>query len=345
MHRDSVDGIITIVCKRFPRPVEVRFDVFNYIASGASGFLFFIANDTVPYLDKKYRDQEFDQTLFDAWGNANATTKELSKIAKRLIPIMPSFLDIEKSKKLKIRCSNKKIIIRQWENELGTLVFCVNSNLSLTIPAKINLTLPKSNKIYNLETLKPFKTASLKLNMRPGDGRLFLITNKSKFQKVASEINSRKSIARWESLDVELKILKKAGFETSKIRKQLASLKPGATGTPAIIPTNDLDKLAEEIDNLCKSNSTYCSIKNHLEQIKKIFGKINAKLVATGVIERIDKNPKWYGIFDKIKESGQAYFRVYSDWSNGKFETSQKKTYGFGKISGRIGSTSYGEIT
>lgn len=311
--------------KRYPRPVEVRFDVFNALAMGASGFIFFIYNDTVPYFDKAIRGEEFDQTLVDAWGNGNATYDTLSEIGRRLIPIMPSFLNIKKSKKLKINCFNSKIIVRQWKNELGTLVFCVNSDLTKKVTQKIKFFLPKKKRVYNLDTLTPFKGASLYLNIKPGDGQLFLITSKKKFAKAALEINFRKSIARWELMDVKLKILKRAGFDTSKISQELAKIKPDKKGTPKIIPANILNELYKEISDLRKSNSRYCNIADGLKSAKKAFGRINAALVAPGVIEKIDKNPQWYNIFDAIKEAGKLYFTMQLDWNNGKFDIPQKK--------------------
>lgn len=314
--------------QRLPRPVEIRFDVLNYLASGANGFMFFIANDTVPYLDKKYRGQEFDQTLFDAWGNGNATSRELEKLAGRLIPIMPSFLDIEPSTRLKIASTNKKIIVRQWENELGSLVFCVNSDLAKKTVTKIKFSPLKRKMVYNLDTLKPLKGASVSLNIKPGDGQLFLITSKKKFTKAAQEINFRKLVARWESMDIKLKILKRAGFDISKIRQELANIKPDKTGPPKIISANTLNKLAEEIDDLRNSNSMYCNIDDGLKRIKQTFGRINAALVVPGIIERVDKNPKWYSIFDTIQKSGKLYFSMRLDCSNGKFDIPQEKISG-----------------
>jgi len=310
---------------RYPEPVEVRFNAFNDLAAGANGLIYFIYEDTVPYLDKQLRGEEFDQTMVDAWGNKNETCKELVKIGRRLTPIMPSFLDVKESKELKINCANSKIIVRQWENELGTLVFCVNSDLSSSIETKISFDLPLKNKVYNLDTLTPFEDASVNLNINPGDGQLLLIANDKQFAQAALEINFRKSVACWESMDVELNVLKKAGFDTSKIRQELAEIEPDKKGTPKLISADTLNHLEKQISDLRKSNSIYCNVADHLERVKKIFGEINASLVAPGVIEKVDTNPKFYPFFDTIKEAGKDYFSMRQDWQNGKFENSGKK--------------------
>ena len=310
---------------RYPEPVEVRFNAFNVLAAGAGGLIYFIYEDTVPYLDKQIRGEEFDQTLVDAWGNKNATYDELIEIGSRLTPIMPSFLDVKKGTKLKINCANKNIFISQWENELGTLIFCVNSDLSREADVKVSFNLPKKTKIYNLETLKSVDGSSVSLKVKPGDGRLFLVANKKNFAQAAMEIKSRKSIARWELLDVKLNELKKAGFNTQKISRKLARIKPVAKRTSKIIPEEILNEIDFEISSLRKSNSTYCDVANNLERIKKIFGKINAALVAPGVIEKVDKNPQWYNIFNLIKKSGKEYFSLRRNWSDGKYDAPLKQ--------------------
>jgi hypothetical protein len=102
-------------------------------------------------------------------------------------------------------------------------------------------------------------------------------------------------------------------------------IKPNKKTTIKTANLTTLNKISEKMDNLYKTNSQYCDIKQSLERIKKTFGEINAMLIAPGVIEKIDKNPDWHDFFEAMKKTSCIYFSILSDWKHGKFEGSMKK--------------------
>ncbi len=298
---------------RYPRPKEARLEVFNALASGVKGFIFFIYNETVPYLDKQVRGEEFDQTMVDAWYNGNPTTDELSKLAKRLIPVIPSFLDTVPCTGFKTYCSSKDVYVKQLKNQYGTLIYCYNTNLAKNIRGQLKVKLPSNVKLYDIESLKTVKYNKFKFNLASGDGNILFAAKSDKFAVIAKEINFHRAEFTWQQLDVKLKRLAAAGFDTAELRGKLESLKPEMD--KAVPSLNDI---AKEITNLRNSNTEYCQISGKLTDIQKAFGRINAILTNSKKIKQIDCNSKWYGLFDSIKKLGTDYFKYKSYLDKGK---------------------------
>lgn len=298
---------------RYPRPEEIRLEIFNALASGVKGFIFFIYNDSVPYLDKQIRGEEFDQTLVDAWYNGNPLTDELSKLAKRLIPIMPSFLDSEPTHDLTITCSNGDARVEQWKNKFGTLIYCYNSNLTRNAKGTIKVALPSGVKLFNTESLEPVDHTS-KFDLAPGDGKILLAASPGNFAIIAKEISYRRSEFDWQQLDLRLNELDAAGFDVGSVRKALDAIKPVPENYPSETMLNKLDT---DITALRNSNKSYCDSLTQLQQTQRRFGRINSALTASGTIERIDANPEWYQIFDSIQKSSTQYFKYYNELTSG----------------------------
>ncbi len=298
---------------RYPYPKETRLEVFNALALGIKGFIFFIYNEIVPYLDKQIRGEEFDQTMVDAWYNGNPTTDELSKLAKRLIPVIPSFLDTVPCTGFKTYCSSKDVYVKQLKNQYGTLIYCYNTNLAKNIRGQLKVKLPSNVKLYDIESLKTVKYNKFKFNLASGDGNILFAAKPDKFAVIAKEINFHRTEFTWQQLDVKLKRLAAAGFDTAELRGKLESLKPEMD--KAVPSLNDI---AKEITNLRNSNTEYCQISGKLTDIQKAFGRINAILTNSKKIKQIDCNSKWYGLFDSIKKLGTDYFKYKSYLDKGK---------------------------
>ena len=176
---------------RYPTPAEARFDVFHTLAAGANGYIFFIYNDTVPYLDGRIRGEEFDTTLVDAWGNGNPTTDALSNLAFRLTAIMPSFLERKRLKKERIAtASSPDLEISQWDNGGGILLIAVNRNLLQKISVSLNVELKSEEKLYDLDTLHEIP-ASFTADMVSGDAKLLFAGTPTAWKQVKDEITER----------------------------------------------------------------------------------------------------------------------------------------------------------
>lgn len=205
---------------RYPTPAEARFDVFHTLAAGANGYIFFIYNDTVPYLDGRIRGEEFDTTLVDAWGNGNPTTDALSNLAFRLTAIMPSFLERKKMKKERVAtASSLDLEITQWDNDGGILLIAVNRNLLQKTSAVLNIELKPGEKLYDLDTLHELP-ARFTANLIPGDARLLFAGTPSAWRQVKDEIMERQRKNAKEIASLQLK----EPAELAAVRKAFGKL-------------------------------------------------------------------------------------------------------------------------
>ncbi len=248
---------------RYPSPAEARYDVFNSLAAGANGFIFFIYNDTVPYLDGKLRGEEFDQTMVDAWGNGNSTTDALGTVAKRLTAVMPSFLErkpAEHERKIGLSESWKAA---QWQTEDGILLIVVNRDLLHECRGRIAVQLEPGEQLYDLDRTQSIPAVS-ELKLQPGDGALLLIARPEKWDRVKNEISARQE----------------------QHTREIASLQE--------------------------------DFPPELLEIRKLFGHINAMLVAPEVIQRVDAKPEWNDFRERMKASSKAYFTARREWRHDK---------------------------
>ncbi len=248
---------------RYPSPAEARYDVFNSLAAGANGFIFFIYNDTVPYLDGKLRGEEFDQTMVDAWGNGNPTTDAWSETAQRLTAVMPSFLERKPAgheRKIGLPESWKAA---QWQTEDGILLIIVNRDLLHERRGRIAVQLEPGEKLYDLDRTQSIPAVS-ELKLQPGDGALFLIARPEKWDRVKNEISARR------------------------------------------------EQHAREIASLQED------FPPELLEIRKLFGHINAMLVAPEAIQRVDAKPEWNDFRERMKASSKAYFTARREWRHDK---------------------------
>lgn len=295
---------------RYPTPEEIRFDMYNSVAAGVNGILFFIYNDTVPYLDGQARGEEFDQTLCDAWGNGNEVFDEVAEFGKNIVPIMPSLLDSEASSDIKVKYPESKLVFSESKNELGHYLFFVNKNLKSQFTGIVDATVPEGLILSDLVSLS--KTSKLYLALKPGEGRIFMISTPEDFEIVKNEITSRKLANEIEKIEIELPLLKKAGLDISNLSQKLSESSKSLTA---------LKILQDDIVETQKINRPYWEFKTGLDSVKKSFGEINKMLCDPEMIKKTDatKNQEWQKIFEDIKSLSIKYFALKRNLRNGNY--------------------------
>ncbi len=176
---------------RYPSAAEVSYDVFNTLSAGVNGYFFFIMLDTIPYLKADSRKGEsFDQTLYDAWGNATLITEALGAIGKRLTVIMPSFLTRRPLEEIRKISKPDFLEISPWEIPDGILFIAVNGNLAENNSGNFHVELKPGEKLYDLDSLAE---NSGTFNLTPGNGALYLVATPENFSEVKQSILDRRA--------------------------------------------------------------------------------------------------------------------------------------------------------
>ena len=175
---------------RFPTAAELRFDVFNAIASGANGYFAFIWQDQTAYLRAdSSKGESFDQTICDPWGNLSEEGKVLGETGRRIVPVMSFFLDrkaIENPDKIAVK---GKFNVTGWSGEYGRLFIVVNRDLENKTDGKVTINLAPGEKLYDLDRLAG---SSGELSLLPGDGGFLLAAAPEKFALLKKQITARK---------------------------------------------------------------------------------------------------------------------------------------------------------
>ena len=180
------------VTHRYPSPEELSFDVFNDLAAGANGFFFYIFRDVPPYLlpDSNRHGAVHLETLFDSWGNPNATAKAIGQVGQRLANIMPSFLERREMGSPRKIQAGECVLVSQWDNGDGILVIAVNSCLTAKRCGKLTLELADGEMAYDLDSLTE---TDGRYTLAPGDAALLFIGKPLAFQNIRMEIEKRKA--------------------------------------------------------------------------------------------------------------------------------------------------------
>ena len=263
---------------RYPTPEEIRLMLYTGIASGASGILFFIYNDIPTFLDGKLRGEEFDRTLVDPWGNGNPVYDQIAEFGKRIVPIMPSFLDATPGEYIRIK-PERQLLIRQLKNEFGVLAIPVNTSVKENWSGKLSVVLPAGNNLYNLETLKP---ATIPLQLRPGEGAVLLIATPEHSQTISAEIASRRDKVEAELSEIRRKELVAAGFSDGK------------------------------------ASSEWLAAEKQLLEIRQIFGKIHVGLTAPSQIWKVENGAEFKPLHDELKSLSQRFFLLFRELRVGR---------------------------
>ncbi len=264
--------------KRFPTVVEMRLDLYTSAAAGASGILFFLYNDHATILDGTLRGEEFDRTLVDPWGNGNPVYDEISEFGRRIVPILPSFLDAEPVNELPISAA-PALLVGQLRNDFGTMVVFVNRSTSADYRGVPMLKLPEGKRLYRLESLE--QATAPKLHLRPGEGELYLVATPEQFRVIATEIKARR-----EAVAADLAALRRAELDAA-----------GFSG---------------------EASSEWLAAEKELVGIRQAFGELYAYLTKPDLVFRVEIDPTFKPLLEKLKQLSRSYFTLRRAHRTGK---------------------------
>lgn len=299
---------------RYPTPEEARFGVYSALAAGAKGILFFIYNDTVSYLDGIIRGEEFDDTLVDPWGNDNPTYREIARLGKTLLPVLPLLAGAEEIPEttISLEYPRDQLIAGTFATRYGTLVLLANQDLQAPFKGEITMTAPKDENVYDLIRLKQVNPrGKARLELLPGDGVILLVASPANYDAARTAITSNGVKTEKEVLAVELDALQRAGLAVAPIRT-------------AMNECHDLESLTglrQRLEQAEQAHRDYWQAKVGLEEAQQTFGRIHAAI--RGRITTLDttKDPKWLAVFDRLKTMSRDYFRCRREWRSGTFHS------------------------
>lgn len=304
---------------RMPTSSEAVFDVYNALATGAGGFLFFIYNDTVPWLDGKVRREEFDRTMVDAWGNADPAYVALSQVGRTITPIMPSLLNAVPDTEIKLDGELDKLVVGQFKNQLGSYLFLVNRDLEKSYSGQVKITLPSQCAVYNLFSLEPDRANILKLNLEPGSGVIHMIATAKNFAVVRDEILSRRIQQMREAAEVEIQVLSEAKFDVSALNSESNAVAELLNHKNFAEAEKLLEKLASDLAVVRRSDPHYVQMDGQLKQVQQQFGIINRLLTEPSVMVRIDGKEAIHKFIDAVKTVSADYFRLQREQCHGNY--------------------------
>ena len=290
---------------RMPDPEEVRFDVYNALAAGATGFLFFIYNDACPFLDGEVRGEEFDDTLVDAWGNPHRTYGELARLGERLTPLLPALQDARDVAEPRVEAP-AGLSVSRLANRHGTWVVLVNRSLSQPFHGLVRLPGTRPGEAYDAECVAPAGLSAegeLGLDLRPGEGRVLLLTSRVKWAGLRREVTRRIRAREADRLEVELGVLAAAGFDVGAARE--AAGRSTADGWGA---------LAE----LRRGHPAYTRTERELLWIRQGFGMIGDTIRPTVVATETRTDAAWTTLRDDLLAASRRYFALRRDWRTGR---------------------------
>lgn len=304
---------------RYPTPEEIRFDMYNSVACGASGLMFFIYNDAVTWLDGQRRGEEFDDTLVDAWGNGNAVYDELSDFGRRIVPIMPSLLDASDSTRLQVVHQPASVALEQRENKLGSYLFFINKDLAKGVSCSFDASLPEGRRLYDLERLAPLEAS--KLDLRPGEGRIVMAATPEDYATVKREITGRRLNGAYELAEVELDFLKTAKLETSALRVKLSAGRHALDCGDFAAAGAMLKDVEEGTAKIQIESGDFLKSKALLAEVQRQFGRLNSMLTRRDVILKVDgtKDARWLELFGRVKSLSGEYFKMRDEWRHGGY--------------------------
>ncbi|MFA9480066.1 hypothetical protein ACERK3_17465 [Phycisphaerales bacterium AB-hyl4] len=302
------------VTLREPVPEEIRMSVFSGLASGARGFIFFLYNDTVTYLDGTHRSEEFDHTMVDPWGNALPMHTEAGNLAKALIPVMPEVLqhgeqttDLEE---IGIRLEGRALV-DVTTGERGDFLILANRHIDRRLAATLQAADPGKGNFYDLLSLERIDTdGQANVNLAEGGGVILFRGSSSEFDAMRQRIETRQHERALGLLRVETDVLRRAGFDTTSLDK-LFEQPPTAESVATI---------EQALEALKQSQPTYVEGKQALAEVQRGFGENHNKII--DVIVRVDatENAQWHEVFEEIKDQSREYYAIRREWERGEFD-------------------------
>jgi hypothetical protein len=303
---------------RMPDPAEARFDVFNAIGAGASGFLFFIYNDTCTYLDGQLRGEEFDDTLVDPWGNAHPTYEALAALARPLVSVMPALLDAAEpvEGKVAVQYPRDKLVLGGLRNAAGDYLIFTSKDLAHPCRGEARVLLPPGRRLYDLLALRevPVRAdGAFDLALSPGGGAILLLASPDRWRTVKSGILARRLRQDRELLSVECALLKKRGLDVRRAEEVLQRLARGE-GTPQA-----LRGVREELAAQERGNPAYWTMRIQLDRAQRSFGEIHRLIRPVVAIVDGTQDKPWLQNLAQLKALSVTYFAIRRKFNAGDF--------------------------
>jgi hypothetical protein len=320
--------------QRYPTPAEIRLETFNSIAAGVNGLVFFIYNDSCSYLAPKVAEgnsEKFDDTPIDPWFNDNPTYREMARIGKDVIPIMPSIMDsVETTTDAdRIHYSKAGLVYSSSKTRFGTVYVVANKSLQEKYVGTINPKVAAGQHLYNLITLKPLlldKQSKLAIVLSPGDGAIYLAADVKSWTEIRSQIVKRKNDTEYQLLQQDSVSLKEAKIDTGSLDECINSAKK-AISAGRVVNAGIFIALANQQKAMTiAGNKAYSSQAKILDQIKSDFGSIHTTLKTKTEIYAGSEDPAWVTRYNKMRDYSKEYYKLKSNWKTGNFSNTAQLT-------------------
>ncbi len=320
--------------QRYPTPAEIRLETFNSIAAGVNGLVFFIYDDSCSYLAPKVvegNSEKFDDTPIDPWFNDNPTYREMARIGRDVIPIMPSIMDsVETTTDAdRIQYSKAGLVFSSSKSQFGTVYVVVNKSLQEKYVGTINPKVAAGQKLYNLVTLKPLpldKQSKLAIMLSPGDGAIYLAADAKSWSKIKSQIQKRKIETEIQLLQQDSVSLKEAKLDTAPLDKLITYAKNQSSAGKLDIAQKTLAQATQKQIAITSANAEYSSQTKILNMIKADFGSIHTILKTKTEIYAGSEDPTWVARYNKIRDYSKDYYKLKSNWKTGNFSNTTPLT-------------------
>ena len=307
---------------RMPDATEMRFEVFNSVAAGVDGLLFFIYHDTCTYLDGTVRSEEFDDTLVDPWGNASPAYEELARLGRVLVPTvralrilaLPSGLTPSRGP------AASGLTVGLLNAPGATFLVPVNLDLEDRYEGRIPVQIPPDGAVYDLLDLKPVDSdpeSRVPLRLDPGAGTVLAAMPVRSWPDLRAAILRERARSEHELLSVETDVLAAAGLKATGVAKGLADL---GTRLDTGMPDDLTARLAGIRDLLAAARQAepeYSRTEARLTQVRESFGQIH-RLIRPHV-GRLDASEgrEWHRFCAGMKACSVRYFAVRRKWQRG----------------------------
>ena len=312
---------------RYPTPAEISLETFNSIAAGVNGLVFFIYDDSCSYLAPKVvegNSEKFDDTPIDPWFNDNPTYKEMARIGRDVIPIMPSIMDsVETTNDAdRIQYSKAGLVYSSSKSQFGTVYVVVNKSLKEKYVGNINPKVAAGQQLYNLITLQPLKLdkqSKLAIMLSPGDGAIYLAADTKSWNKIKSQIRKRKIDTQLQLLQQDSISLAEAKLNTAALDVLIFDARAAAAVGKLDTATNSINLAAQKQATIISGNTKYASEMKILDLIKADFGSIHTTLKTKTEIYAGSEDPAWVARYNKMRDYSKEYYKLKSDWKTGNF--------------------------
>ncbi|HAH86018.1 MAG TPA: hypothetical protein DCL60_01450 [Armatimonadetes bacterium] len=309
---------------RYPDPEEIRFEVFNAISAGVDGLIFFLHNDACSYLEASRQREKFDYTLVDPWFNDNPTYRELARLGKEVVPVMPAILGAKEvaDDQERMTYAREGLVFNRFANNSGTFLILANKSLDSSYYGKIRVSPRDDEQIYNLINLSPIKLVNghtISVSLAAGDGAIYFIGKKNAWESIKSSILLRKIQAELDILKLDAANLRAAKLNTAPIENILSQVKTAINKGDLSAAEKGISLANIKRTAIEKSNPNYTRYKALLDSIRSNFGAMHSLIISKIKILDGTKDPNWLSLFDNMRQCSGEYFNIKNEWKHEDF--------------------------